>query len=394
MRKCFLISGLALAMAGCAAQEGQAPQVQVRDLSTSREAVTAGTYRVEPGDTLYGIAWRLDMDHRDLARLNDIGPPYQIQPGQQLRLSAGGEGSGNGRALSDNDDGGVVTTGLAGVQRTGDAQDGDLDWLLPDETAIERNRRLGARPGDQAEGASEGPGAEATGTAAVGSTGEGPGPVFDYDSPRADGTLSERDLAERRAIQAQQQETDETEVARQAAARERVVAQASAEAATQAEAETTREAVTPEPDAGTAVAGGTASSETSGRRYTPVAEVPWQWPVDGAVIGDFGQGQSITDGIDLAGQKGQPVRAAGPGIVVYAGSGVRGYGNLILLKHNDQFLSAYAHNDSLRVSENDVVEAGEVIATMGDSDAEEVRLHFEVRKDGQPLNPLELLPPR
>ena len=80
--------------------------------------------------------------------------------------------------------------------------------------------------------------------------------------------------------------------------------------------------------------------------------------------------------------------------VVYAGSGVRGYGNLILLKHNDQFLSAYAHNDSLRVSENDVVEAGEVIATMGDSDAENVRLHFEVRRDGQPQDPMDFLPSR
>ena len=80
--------------------------------------------------------------------------------------------------------------------------------------------------------------------------------------------------------------------------------------------------------------------------------------------------------------------------MVYAGSGVRGYGNLILLKHNDQYLSAYAHNDSLRVTENDVVEAGQVIATMGDSDAESVRLHFEVRKDGQPQDPLKYLPER
>ncbi len=108
----------------------------------------------------------------------------------------------------------------------------------------------------------------------------------------------------------------------------------------------------------------------------------------------LGRRGAVTAGIDIAGQKGQPVRAAGPGIVVYAGSGVRGYGNLILLKHNDQYLSAYAHNDSLRVTENDVVEAGQVIATMGDSDAESVRLHFEVRKDGQPQDPLKYLPER
>ena len=111
--------------------------------------------------------------------------------------------------------------------------------------------------------------------------------------------------------------------------------------------------------------------------------------------GNFGEGDSITAGIDIARTKGatcQSQQAAG--IVVYAGSGVRGYGNLILLKHNDEFLSAYAHNDSLNVSENDVVEAGEVIATMGNSDAESVRLHFEVRRDGQPQDPMEFLPAR
>mgnify|MGYP000733480649 CR=1 FL=1 len=147
-------------------------------------------------------------------------------------------------------------------------------------------------------------------------------------------------------------------------------------------------------DAGTSVAGEPQATARSERRYTPVDEVPWQWPSAGEVVGRFGEGSTITAGIDIAGQKGQPVKAAGPGIVVYAGSGVRGYGNLILLKHNDQFLSAYAHNDTLNVKENDVVEAGQVIATMGDSDAEDVRLHFEVRKDGQPQDPLEFLPAR
>ena len=122
--------------------------------------------------------------------------------------------------------------------------------------------------------------------------------------------------------------------------------------------------------------------------------INWQWPVEGDVVGTFEEGGSITAGIDIAGQKGQPVKAAGPGIVVYAGSGVRGYGSLMLIKHNDEFLSAYAHNDSLRVKENDVVKAGETIATMGDSDAEDARLHFEIRKDGQPEDPLTFLPGR
>ncbi len=147
-------------------------------------------------------------------------------------------------------------------------------------------------------------------------------------------------------------------------------------------------------DAGTAVAGGTNAPSDQQRSYSPVENIPWQWPAAGEVIGRFGDGSNITAGIDIAGQKGQPVRAAGPGIVVYAGDGVRGYGNLILLKHNDRFLSAYAHNDSLRVKENDVVKAGEVIATMGNTDADGVKLHFEVRKEGQPQDPLEYLPSR
>ena len=144
----------------------------------------------------------------------------------------------------------------------------------------------------------------------------------------------------------------------------------------------------------TSSSGGESASSGGSRTYTPVDEVPWQWPADGQIVSQFGESSSITAGIDIGGQKGQPVRAAGPGKVVYAGSGVRGYGKLILLKHNDEYLSAYAHNDSLKVSENDVVEAGQVIATMGDSDAEDVRLHFEVRKDGQPQDPTKYLPSR
>ena len=145
-------------------------------------------------------------------------------------------------------------------------------------------------------------------------------------------------------------------------------------------------------DVGTAVAGETTTEKPAQQQYSPVANVAWQWPVKGRVVGDFTQSRNITAGIDIAGQKGQSVKAAGPGIVVYAGNGVRGYGNLIIIKHNDHFLSAYAHNQSLNVKENDVVSAGQTIATMGNSDADQVALHFEIRKDGQPQDPLKYLP--
>jgi len=387
MRKAMMISALALAMAGCAAQQqGQAPQV--RDLSASRERAPASHYTVETGDTLYGIAWRHNMDYRDLARLNRIGPPYQIQPGQRLVLDAEGPGPARDEGVTAvASTPGVVATPLGGGQPPADVESGSMEWLLPDGTT-EQGRRLSAQSLDEADGptqvAMEGAMEAAGGTA-------GPGPIYDATTPGADGSLSERDLAERRAAETAPEASAEPAPEAQEAARE----VAAAEPATQPAPEPQpAPAAQPEQDAGTAVAGGSQAPDRSARTYSPVDEVSWRWPVEGEVVGRFGEGGSITAGIDIAGQKGQPVRAAGPGIVVYAGSGVRGYGNLILLKHNDQFLSVYAHNDSLRVRENDVVEAGEVIATMGDSDAEDVRLHFEVRKNGQPQDPLNYLPSR
>lgn len=359
MRKVFLVSAIALAMTGCAAQqEYSAPQV--RDLSVSRERSQASHYTVEQGDTLYGIAWRHDMDYRDLARLNQIAPPYRIQTGQQLRL-------GDGAAAPSRTE---PSPGLGGPQVAtatalggGAASQAGDDWLLPDEQAIERNRRLAAEPLD-AEGRAPTEMAVAGAQQVAESAPRTPEP----EAQRAPEPIVDADVA----IAAQPEAQPEPEP------------QPEPQPATQ-----------PEPDAGTAVAGEPERQPASeSRTYTPVDEVPWQWPADGELIGRFGEGGSITAGIDIAGQKGQPVKAAGPGIVVYAGSGVRGYGNLILLKHNDQYLSAYAHNDSLRVTENDVVEAGQVIATMGDSDAESTRLHFEVRKDGQPQDPLKYLPER
>ena len=98
--------------------------------------------------------------------------------------------------------------------------------------------------------------------------------------------------------------------------------------------------------------------------------------------------------IDISGQKGQPVYAASGGKVVYAGSALRGYGKLIILKHNDDYLSAYAHNDELRVREGDSVKGGAVIANMGSTDAPDVRLHFEIRYKGKSINPMGYLPKR
>ncbi|STZ75801.1 peptidoglycan DD-metalloendopeptidase family protein [Bergeriella denitrificans] len=115
-----------------------------------------------------------------------------------------------------------------------------------------------------------------------------------------------------------------------------------------------------------------------------VSGITWQRPTTGNVITQFG---GSSKGVDIAGTAGQPVVAAADGKVVYAGSGLRGYGNLIIIQHNSTFLSAYGHNQSLLVNEGQTVKRGQTIAKMGSSDASRTQLHFEVRQNGKPVNP-------
>ena len=121
-------------------------------------------------------------------------------------------------------------------------------------------------------------------------------------------------------------------------------------------------------------------------------DVNWAWPASGAVTAPFDEGKA--KGLSISGKAGDPVLAAADGRVVYAGSGLRGYGNLIILKHNNTYLTAYAHNQTLLVKEDQAVRRGQKIAEMGSSDAEAVKLHFEIRKQGKPVDPARLLPPR
>ena len=120
--------------------------------------------------------------------------------------------------------------------------------------------------------------------------------------------------------------------------------------------------------------------------------IDWAWPAAGKVISGFSETANLK-GIDIAGKSGQPVLASGPGKVVYAGNGLRGYGKLIIIKHNNTFLSAYAHNREILVKEGQQVARGQKIAEMGDSDADQVKLHFEIRRFGKPVDPAKFLPP-
>lgn len=133
----------------------------------------------------------------------------------------------------------------------------------------------------------------------------------------------------------------------------------------------------------------------------PVAAAPgdidWAWPAPGKLLANFtegGAGQEANKGIDIAGKQGDPVLAAAAGKVVYAGSGLRGYGNLVIVRHNAMFLSAYAHNSRILVKEGQAVARGQKIAEIGSSDTDQTKLHFEVRQQGKPVDPLKFLPPR
>lgn len=121
-------------------------------------------------------------------------------------------------------------------------------------------------------------------------------------------------------------------------------------------------------------------------------DIAFAWPVNGQVIAGFDEVKN--KGVDLAGSAGDAVLAAADGRVVYAGSGLRGYGNLIILKHNNTYLTAYAHNQTLLVKEDQNVRKGQKIAEMGNTDADRVKLHFEVRRQGKPVDPQKFLPAR
>ncbi len=121
-------------------------------------------------------------------------------------------------------------------------------------------------------------------------------------------------------------------------------------------------------------------------------DINWMWPAAGTVTSVFEEGKS--KGLGIAGKLGDPVLAAADGRVVYAGSGLRGYGNLVILKHNATYLTAYAHNQTLLVKEDQAVKRGQKIAEMGNTDSDRVLLHFEIRKQGKPVDPARLLPPR
>ena len=278
-----------------------------------------GSYTVARGDTLDSSAFRNGVDFRDLARWNNIAPPYTIWPGQALRLSPP-----SGAAVA-----GATSTVAA-------AQPGNRQGLFEPVPAA--------------------------------------APPAAHPVPATAGT---------------------TKPVPAAAASVHTAMVASASSASAGSG-----AIVP-------VAGRPTPSQPPAPATTPVVPsmpipsgatrdsggVQWRWPADGAVVSRFQAGSPIP-GIEIAGNQGDPVRAAADGVVVYSGDGLVGYGELVIIKHSDSLLSAYGHNSKRLVTEGQHVKAGQEIALMGASSASRDELEFQIRKNGNPVDPLDYLPKR
>lgn len=287
-----------LTVVGCSSRTTPAPVTQVYTGNTIYDyeaaSLAAASYQVQAGETLYSIAFRANIDVRELAQMNQLSAPFTIYPGQILRL----------KALAQPLTQGAQARAKPSVERVSATPPS-----RPTETSQSATNRT-----------------QAVETKTVASTQQ-----KEYVGVEA---------------------TDSTSKQQSVSVRP-----------------------TPEPQVRN-------------------QDVVWQWPVDGEVIRDFSLQQAGNKGLDFGGQRGAPVRAAAAGKVVYVGSALRGYGRLIILKHNDDFITAYAHNDELLVSEQQWVEAGQTIARMGSSDSDRVKLHFEVRFRGKSVNPRNYLPKR
>ena len=295
---------------------------------------TLGSYRVVRGDTLYAIAFKHGVDYRDLAAWNGIAAPYTIFAGQELRLSVPAH----------------ISTPVAAAASTAQSA-----VPMPEPT-----------PGSAVTAAiAEHAAAAPVKSAFEDVSAQTPAPVADLPKPAEPAPAV-------------------GPVAPALPPKPVVVAETPKPAI-----ETPKPAPPipiPKPLAEAAHVDNTPELSSGG--------VTWRWPSEGKVIAAYMSGDPTRQGIDIGGKTGDPVRSAADGEVVYSGNGLIGYGELIIVKHNANFLSAYGHNRSRLVKEGDKVKAGQAIAEMGASASSRDELHFEIRKNGKPVNPLEYLPAR
>ena len=299
---------------------------------------------VQSGETLFSIAWRYQLDVRELVLWNELDNPNLILVGQRLVLTP--EGQADTQAANV---GRPPVAPPVGSARTGSAQ---TETRQP-----ETQRPVTESPAattDSDDGSPESPAAE---------------------SPAAGGQQAAGSVAST-AVPTPIPTPVPTPSAPSAPTRTTAGSMGAAPAS-------------PEP------------SEASRPPPAPAAQPPslavlpappWQWPIRGPVVSAYGAAQGTGSGIGIGGQLGADIRASAPGQVVYAGDGLAAYGNLIIIKHNDTFLSAYGHNDALVVGEGDAVQQGDVIARMGMGPERQPQVHFEIRRNGTPVDPLGHLP--
>ena len=339
LMKRLLPIAVALWLTGCATQRSvvvepagdYAAPAHATNAPPAHPQVPGGSYQVTKGDTLYSIAFRNKVDFRDLAGWNNIAVPYTIWPGQVLRLSPPG-GAGHPAVAA-------VTP-------------------VHPQPAVAPVATAHASP---------------------------PAPMFESVAAPATSAATPASAA----------------VIKPVAAASTIVPVAGQPTPTHPAPPATTPiipltppvapvaaALPPTPTPSPAVAPGVPVA-TGGTRSS--GGVTWRWPADGSLIKRFQSGDAIP-GIEIAGKSGDPIRAAADGVVVYSGNGLVGYGELIIVKHNDSLLSAYGHNRKRLVTEGQKVTAGQQIAEMGSTSAPRDELQFQIRRDGNPIDPLGYLP--
>ncbi|HYD33646.1 MAG TPA: peptidoglycan DD-metalloendopeptidase family protein [Methylophilaceae bacterium] len=344
---------LFLVMTGCAAVEPApveerkpTPKPAVQKPATTDKAGGTTTqkgkdwrpdsYVVKRGDTLYSIGLEFGYDYREIAKINNINPPYSLYVGQRLDFK-GLKSDGTG-------------TPVAEVPSATETEDGVVI------TPLNTNGPLTVQPSD----AMTQPAPAAVQTTTL------PATVPVISQPKA--------VREPYSLQA---------------------LNAPPPAPVQQPGSATVPAQPPTPlpqSAGTVTPGPTTPAQSAGTEEIAgtAAASEWAWPTQGKIIKGFSDTGSAR-GIDIAGTMGQPVMAAGPGKVIYSGQDLRGYGKLVIIKHDSNLLSVYAHNSKILVKEGQQVSKGQKIAEMGNTDADQVKLHFEIRQQGKSVDPMKYL---
>ena len=326
------------------------PAAAATPVAAPAEVPPPATYTVRRGDTLHQIALDSGLDYRELAAWNNIENVNRILPGQVLRLAAPGAPA---TIPAQEASGGVTTAPLRAPP------------------PVFESKAMGTGAATASSQVAAAPITSAPATAATPNLKTSPKAVKE---PYSDQAVHDLDLA------------------------------ASATPAPQgalalAVPGGVRSDVKPElrvpaqpPPAPVATPAPAAPAAPAPAASGDADQLDWTWPAKGRIVAGFSETANLK-GIDIAGTAGETVRASAPGRVVYAGSGLRGYGKLIIIKHNGTYLSAYAHNREILVKEGQQVTRGQKIAEMGNSDADQVKLHFEIRRHGKPIDPTKYLPP-